>query len=137
MHRRLLDVIKAELDRNNLSDVNPIQAMLLYNIDQQEMSVSDLRLRGCYLGTNVSYNLKKLVDDGFIASNRSRIDRRSVRIKLTERGRAVRAIVHNLFETHAQAMQEIDEVKNGDLAVIIKSLKRLERFWRDQVMYQL
>ena len=86
LHRRLLDVIKDEFDRNGRSDINAIQALLLFNIGNAELTAGELRSRGYYLGSNVSYNLKKLVDLGFINHQRSRIDRRSVRVSLTPKG---------------------------------------------------
>ena len=93
LHRRLLDVIKDEFDRRSRADINSVQALLLYNIGDKELTAGELRTRGYYLGSNVSYNLKKLVEMGFLDHQRSRIDRRSVRIKLTDKGREVRDIV--------------------------------------------
>ena len=93
LHRRLLDVIKDEFDRRGRADINAVQALLLYNIGDKELTAGELRTRGYYLGSNVSYNLKKLVEMGFLDHQRSRVDRRSVRIKLTEKGRDVRVIV--------------------------------------------
>src|SRR5271169_848954 len=66
LHRRLLDVIKDELDRRGRIDINAVQALLLYNIGDDELTAGDLRTRGYYLGSNVSYNLKKLVEMGFL-----------------------------------------------------------------------
>ena len=86
LHRRLLDVIKDEFDRRGRADINSVQALLLYNIGDKELTAGELRTRGYYLGSNVSYNLKKLVEMGFLDHQRSRVDRRSVRIKLTDRG---------------------------------------------------
>src|ERR1051325_3420492 len=84
LHRRLLDVIKDEFDRAGRSDVNSVQALLLFNIGESELTAGELRTRGYYLGSNVSYNLKKLVEMGYIHHQRSRIDRRAVKIKLTD-----------------------------------------------------
>src|SRR3989440_316484 len=89
LHRRLLDVIKDEFDRRGRADINAVQALLLFNIGDKELTAGELRTRGYYLGSNVSYNLKKLVEMGFLDHQRSRVDRRSVRIKLTEKGREV------------------------------------------------
>ena len=86
LHRRLLDVIKDEFDRAGRSDVNSVQALLLSNIGDSELTAGELRTRGYYLGSNVSYNLKKLVEMGFLDHQRSRVDRRSVRVSLTEKG---------------------------------------------------
>ncbi len=96
LHRRLLDVIKDEFDRNGRSDINAIQALLLFNIGNSELTAGELRSRGYYLGSNVSYNLKKLVDLGFINHQRSRIDRRSVRVSLTEKGAEVAEVVDDV-----------------------------------------
>ncbi|TIX75329.1 MAG: MarR family transcriptional regulator, partial [Mesorhizobium sp.] len=100
LHRRLLDVIKDEFDRNGRSDINAIQALLLFNIGNSELTAGELRSRGYYLGSNVSYKLKKLVDLGFINHQRSRIDRRSVRVSLTPKGSAVAEVVAGLYERH-------------------------------------
>ena len=100
LHRRLLDVIKDEFDRRGRSDVNSVQALLLYNIGDSELTAGELRTRGYYLGSNVSYNLKKLVEAGFLHHQRSRMDRRSVRISLTDRGREVHKIVDDLYAKH-------------------------------------
>src|ERR1700756_1251662 len=100
LHRRLLDVIKDEFDRRGRGDINSVQALLLYNIGDKELTAGELRTRGYYLGSHVSYNLKKLVEMGFLDHQRSRIDRRSVRIKLTEKGREVRNLVEALYQKH-------------------------------------
>src|SRR3981189_2829610 len=100
LHRRLLDVIKDEFDRAGRSDVNSVQALLLFNIGEAELTAGELRTRGYYLGSNVSYNLKKLVEMGYILHQRSRMDRRSVRVSLTEKGTEVARIVNQLYERH-------------------------------------
>ena len=100
LHRRLLDVIKDEFDRQGRDDVNAVQALLLFNIGNSELTAGELRSRGFYLGSNVSYNVKKLVDLGFINHQRSRIDRRSVRISLTETGQDIAETVAKLYERH-------------------------------------
>ena len=107
LHRRLLDVIKDEFDRNGRSDINAIQALLLFNIGNSELTAGELRSRGYYLGSNVSYNLKKLVDLGFINHQRSRIDRRSVRVSLTPKGQAVAEVVGGLYERHIGSIEPI------------------------------
>src|SRR5271154_7631154 len=100
LHRRLLDVIKDEFDRHGRSDVNSVQALLLYNIADKELTAGELRTRGYYLGSNVSYNVKKLVETGYLHHSRSRIDRRAVRISLTDKGRDIHAIVSGVYDKH-------------------------------------
>ncbi len=137
LHRRLLGVIKDEFDRRGRVDVNSIQALLLYNIGDKVLSVGELGARGCYLGSNVSYNLKKLVETGFLDHQRSRIDRRSVRIKLTDKGREVHDIVEALCQKHIRTVEQVGGINPDELATLNKWLHRLERFWTDQILYRL
>src|SRR5437660_9441706 len=106
LHRRLLDVIKDEFDRRSRADVNAVQALLLYNIGDKELTAGELRTRGYYLGSNVSYNVKKLVEMDYLHHARSRVDRRSVRISLTEKGRAVHEVVASLYDKHVLTVEQ-------------------------------
>src|SRR5438270_2182974 len=135
LHRRLLDVIKDEFDRRNRNDVNSVQALLLFNIGDKELTAGELRTRGYYLGSNVSYNVKKLVEMGYLHHARSRVDRRSVRISLTEKGRDVHRIVVSLYEKHAMTVEQFGGVVTDDFQRMNQSLARLERFWTDQIKY--
>src|SRR5271155_4645302 len=137
LHRRLLDVIKDEFDRRGRSDINAVQALLLYNIGDKELTAGELRTRGYYLGSNVSYNVKKLVEIGFLHHSRSRIDRRSVRISLTERGKEVHRIVAGIYEKHARTIEQIGGIPGDDFVRMNASLLRLERYWTDQIKYRL
>ena len=137
LHRRLLDVIKDEFDRRSRNDINSVQALLLYNIGDKELTAGELRTRGYYLGSNVSYNLKKLVEMGFLDHQRSRIDRRSVRIKLTDKGREVREIVDGLYQKHVRTVEQVGGINPDEFSTLNKSLHRLERFWTDQILYRL
>jgi DNA-binding MarR family transcriptional regulator len=137
LHRRLLDVIKDEFDRRGRTDINAVQALLLYNIGDKELTASELRTKGYYLGSNVSYNVKKLVEMGFLHHARSRIDRRSVRISLTERGRAVHEIVAGVYAKHVLTVEQIGGITGDDFSRLNLALGRLERFWTDQIRYRL
>ena len=109
-----MDVIKDEFDRRGRSDINAVQALLLYNIGDKELTAGELRTRGYYLGSNVSYNVKKLVEIGFLHHSRSRIDRRSVRISLTEKGKEVHRIVAGIYEKHARTIEQIGGIPGDD-----------------------
>ncbi len=137
LHRRLLDVIKDEFDRMGRSDINSVQALLLFNIGEAELTAGELRTRGYYLGSNVSYNLKKLVDAGFIRHQRSRMDRRSVRVSLTESGLEVARVVNDLYERHIHSIEKVGGISCSDFRQMNKALQRLERFWTDQIRYRL
>ena len=137
LHRRLLDVIKDEFDRRGRADINSVQALLLYNIGDKELTAGELRTRGYYLGSNVSYNLKKLVELGFLDHQRSRVDRRSVRIRLTAQGQEIRRIVDALYQKHVKTVEQVGGISTEEFATLNKSLHRLERFWTDQILYRL
>lgn len=137
LHRRLLDVIKDEFDRRGRSDINSVQALLLYNIGDAELTAGELRTRGYYLGSNVSYNLKKMVEMGYLHHQRSRMDRRSVRISLTDKGREVHDIVDQLYAKHVRTIEQVGGVNAEDFKTLNVALVRLERFWTDQIRFRL
>jgi len=137
LHRRLLDVIKDEFDRRGRADINAVQALLLYNIGDKELTAGELRTRGYYLGSNVSYKLKKLVELGFLDHQRSRVDRRAVRIRLTPQGQEVRRIVDSLYQKHVKTVEQVGGISGEEFSTLNKSLHRLERFWTDQILYRL
>ena len=135
LHRLLLDVLKDEFERLGIIDVNPVQAMLLFNIGENEVTAGELKSRGYYQGSNVSYNLKKLVDLGYMHHQRCEIDRRSVRVRLTQRGRELRKVVSTLFEKHADLMPGRSDIGPEALIAVNAHLRQVERFWTDQIRY--
>ncbi|MFQ5562471.1 MAG: transcriptional regulator LdtR [Parvularculaceae bacterium] len=137
LHRQLLDVIKDELERIGQTDINSVQALLLYNIGDAELTPGELRSRGHYLGSNVSYNLKQLVEKGYIRDQRSNTDRRSKRVSLTESGLEVRNCLSALFERQLGSIEQVGGVKQDLLDYTNKTLQRLERFWADQIRFRL
>lgn len=137
LHRRLLDVIKDEFDRQGRDDINAVQALLLFNIGSSELTAGELRSRGYYMGSNVSYNVKKLVDLGFINHARSRIDRRSVRISLTDKGQDVAETVAKLYQRHVGSIHKVGGIGSDEFGQMNKLLQRLDRFWNDQILYRL
>jgi DNA-binding MarR family transcriptional regulator len=135
LHRLLLDVIKDEFERLAILEINSVQALLLFNIGENEVTAGELKSRGYYQGSNVSYNLKKLVELGYMHHQRSEIDRRSVRVRLTEKGRKVRGQISDLFARHADGIEKRGLVDASGMDEINMSLKRMERFWTEQIRY--
>ena len=135
LHRLLLDVIKDEFERLGILDINAVQALLLFNIGDHEVTAGELKSRGYYQGSNVSYNLKKLVDSGYMHHERSQIDRRSVRVRLTDKGRAVHVVVSRLFRNHAEGLIERGILDHDGVEDITASLRRVERYWTEQIRY--
>lgn len=128
LHRRFLELVKLELDGLDIRDLNNVQAMMLFNIGDAEMTVGELTLRGCYLGSNVSYNVKKLVESGYLAQQRSAHDRRTIHVKLTDKGRALGDRLSAMHSRHIEMLQQT-AVTPADLEKASITLRRLERFW--------
>jgi DNA-binding MarR family transcriptional regulator len=128
LHRHFLEVVKLELDGLGIHDINNVQGLMLFNIGDAEMTVGELTLRGCYLGSNVSYNVKKMVENGYLVQERSVHDRRSIHVKLTEKGRALRDQLSEMHRRHVEMLSQT-AVTDDDLQNVIVTLRRLERFW--------
>ncbi len=135
LHRLLLDVIKDEAERLGLIEINPVQALLLFNVGEHEVTAGELKSRGYYQGSNVSYNLKKLVELGYMHHQRCDVDRRSVRVRLTEKGRRIRGIISELFSRHSEGMLDRGVLDLDGIDHITSSLRRVERYWADQIRY--
>ena len=137
LHRQLLDVVKDDLDRAGHEDLTPVQALLIYNIGESEWSAGELKSRGFYLGSNVSYNLKKLHELGYVESGKSMHDKRQIRLKLTNAGIVLRSQLGSMFTRHATTLRPVGGVEAPDLVATNKTLTRLERFWADQIRFRL
>jgi DNA-binding MarR family transcriptional regulator len=128
LHRHFLEVVKGNLDGPGIHDINAVQALMLFNMGHAEMSVGDLMLRGCYLGANVSYNVKKLIENGHLSQERSVHDRRRSRVRLTDRGAKLRERLQSMHERHAE-MLEGAALGSERLLAAAATLRRLESFW--------
>ena len=135
LHRLLLDVIKDEFERLCILEINAVQGLLLFNIGDNEVTAGELKSRGYYQGSNVSYNLKKLVELGYMHHQRCEIDRRAVRVRLTAKGREVRDAVQELFGRHADGIRDTGVLSDATLIEIVFTLRRVERYWGDQIRY--
>lgn len=135
LHRLMLDVIKDEFERLGILEINAVQALLLFNIAENEVTAGELKSRGYYQGSNVSYNLKKLVELGYMLHQRSEMDRRSVRVNLSEKGRRVRGMLFDLFGRQAEIMLKKSVIDAEGVEDANRAMKRLERFWIDQIRY--
>jgi DNA-binding MarR family transcriptional regulator len=130
LHRRFLDVVKSELDRLKVEDINNVQTLILYNIGPDQLTVGELTNRGYYLGTNVSYNVKNLVESGYLIQEKAPHDKRSTRVKLSEKGTALVQKMDALIERN---VADLDKRSPG-LAFLTeanKSMHNLERFWTE------
>lgn len=128
MHRHFLDVLKIEIEKQGVQDINNVQALILFNIGGDELTVGELTVRGYYLGSNVSYNVKKMVEAGYLKQERSQHDRRSVRVCLSDKGKVLKDKITAIFDRHTKELKsvELDEEK---LQLINERMRLLERFW--------
>ena len=133
MHRRYLDVVRIGLEANAAGDISPVQFMMLQTIcsSEGEISVRDLVARGYYLGSNASYNLKQLVERGYVERNAAARDRRTARLKMTARGSAICAALR----THdAQIFVPLQQQETeADIAATHRLLRALERRWSEAI----
>lgn len=132
LHRHFLEVVKAELDRQGIQDINNVQSLILYNIGSDELTVGELTARGYYLGSNVSYNVKKMVENGYLVQERSQHDRRSVRLRVSDKGMSLRDKLGDMFERHVEGLADI-EMSPEVLRQVNESLMRMERFWSERM----
>lgn len=132
LHRRFLDVIKSELDRNGIEDINNVQTLILYNIGELTLTVGELTNRGYYLGSNVSYNVKKLVEKGFIIQQKSQYDKRSIKVKLSEKGLELCKKIDNLYQKNIEDLKQ-SGVSEEKLVGVLDSLRSLENLWSDSL----
>jgi DNA-binding MarR family transcriptional regulator len=134
LHRQFLEVIKAELDKRAVEDINAVQSLILFNIANDEVSMGELIIHGYYLGSNVSYNAKKLHQLGYIDFHRSRQDKRSIKVTLTYKGQQFKKIMDGFMDTHLKKLKHIgitsEEIMNAN-----KGLKKLEKLWDDLLNY--
>jgi DNA-binding MarR family transcriptional regulator len=128
LHRHFLELVKLELEGRGIHDINNVQGMMLFNIGDAQMTVGELTLRGCYLGSNVSYNVKKMVENGYLAYQRSPHDRRSIHVQLTDKGRRLRDELSEMHARHSEMLSS-GSLKEEDLEAVAATLRRLERFW--------
>ncbi|MCF8474498.1 MAG: MarR family winged helix-turn-helix transcriptional regulator [Emcibacter sp.] len=135
LHRRMLDIVKDKLDSVGMNDVNSVQALLLYNIGNNEMTAGDLRNRGYYLGSNVSYNLKKLVEQGYINQERAEHDKRALRIWLSDKGKEVCDLVGELFDANLQVIKKKNVFEDENISELRNALRKLENFWTEQLRF--
>ena len=127
LHRLYLEVIKCELDNLRVEDINNVQALVLYNLGGEQISIGELTTRGCYLGSNVSYNLKKMVQNGYIDQVSSKHDKRSYMIKLSSKGMSLCKKIDAALDKHVEILQQNGVTSLDDL---VSTLKKLEEFWK-------
>jgi DNA-binding MarR family transcriptional regulator len=134
LHRRFLDVIKTELDRLGIEDINNVQTLILSNISSEQLTVGELTARGYYLGSNVSYNVKKLVENGYLNQERSPHDKRMTRVRVSGKGLELCTRIDELYQTNASELER-EVVTSDQLGSTNQVLNALERYWSNYITY--
>ncbi len=135
LHRQFLELIKSELDRLGIEDINNVQAFILFNIGSDDLTVGELTNRGYYLGSNVSYNVRKMVENGYLMQERSTHDRRSIRVKLSPKGLELCQVMDRMFDRQVAGLGEV--ATEAELTASAATFRRLERFWIGMLDYGL
>jgi DNA-binding MarR family transcriptional regulator len=129
LHRQFFDLLKAELDRQGIKDITDVQCFILYNIGKSRMTVGEISNRGYYLGSNVTYNLKKMVENAYIIQEQSPHDRRSSHVQLSEKGLKLFDRFDKIFTAHSANLKH-NTIAVEDLTTMRKTMQKLEAFWR-------
>jgi DNA-binding MarR family transcriptional regulator len=125
-----MDLIKADLENMNIHDINNSQAVMLFHLGDTALSVGELTSRGIYLGSNVSYNVKKMVENGYLTQEHSADDRRVSYVRVTEKGRKLR---EELTLVHQLRLEQLapEALSAGEIEATTAVLHLLDRFWND------
>lgn len=125
LYRLFLEVIKNELKRLNIIDINNIQTLILYHIGSNKITVGDLIHRGYYMGSNVSYNLKKLMANGYVTQTPSDFDKRSTFISLTKKGAVLCEKLDKVMESQMK-MLKVEGINDKEIENLTGTLKKFE-----------
>lgn len=135
LHRLQLDLIKDEFERLKIRDINPVQALILFNVSHRELTAGELRKKGFYQGSNVSYNLKKLIEMDYMSQRKSETDGRAVHVRLTEKGRQVESVIAKTFRKHGERMIALDLIDLDALGAMAANLERIEDYLQKQIRF--
>jgi DNA-binding MarR family transcriptional regulator len=131
VHRSYLGLIAAELDQIGSKDINSVQALILLNIGSIKIAINEVRTRGNYLGSNMSYIIKNLLGNGYLLHERSPHDRRVVVIWLSDKGRALCDRLTEVHDRHVGSMLS-EPGCHPDLDRTVWTLRQIEQFWIDR-----
>ena len=128
LHRQFFEMVRKILDAKSVRDLNAAQAIVMFHIGEEDMTVGELTNRGYYLDSNPSYNVRKMVEAVYLVQERSRHYQRSIRLRLTEKGLELRGTLQDMFNRQTMALGP-DSVTQDDLRTANGILSWLEWFW--------
>jgi len=127
LHRQFLEFVQLELDALKVRDINNVRAMIVLNIGRAEMTASELLWSGCYLGSNVSYNLRKLTETAYVTQSRSDHDRRVTMVRNSPKGVALCSLLNERVAARLETLAT-SGLKPEDIATARWSLLGLQQF---------
>jgi len=130
------EIIARMLEARNLTELTAVQAVMLYNLGDREIMAGEMRSRGIYLGSNVSYNLKKLVGLGYLEQRPSPHDKRASHVRLTEKGKAIHDLVGQTYAAHVQKILATCPIDFQDVINLENILQVVDQFWSQELYIQ-
>lgn len=134
LHRRYLDVVRVELESMGINNINPSQALMLVGIGDEDIPVRDLIHRKGYQASTVSYNVKKLSEYGYLEQERAAHDRRSVRLRLSPKGREIVSRLRELEARHMEFTSGRGELLRG-MENATATLRQLDQIWAEYITF--
>ncbi|USO02638.1 MAG: winged helix DNA-binding protein [Alphaproteobacteria bacterium] len=125
VYKLYLDVLKTELSKLGILDINNMQAMIMYHIGDRKLSIGEVIDKGCFIGSNVSYNVKKLTSAGYLKQEPSQFDRRSVYLTLTKQGKEVYTKLHKAIQEQKKVLLKYG-LSDQDFENLKETLTKLE-----------
>lgn len=127
LHRLFLEVIRQELNRLSVRDITSVQCLILYHlgIAGGKINIGEFSKRGYYLGANISYNLAKIVKNGYFQQIPDPDDKRSSYVKLSKKGAKLYETLEELFDNHEKELKE-SGIENLNLIEINHQLNNVE-----------
>ncbi|MDR0630481.1 MAG: MarR family winged helix-turn-helix transcriptional regulator [Holosporales bacterium] len=130
MHRLFLDVIKQELDNLAVADISSVQAFILMNVNDNVITMGEVLSRGYYVGSNASYNIKKMITNSYMRQTPSDYDKRAIYLSLTEKGLNLCERLENSIKEHIDKFK-ISNANKAEIDKGLKFLKKFETYWQD------
>jgi DNA-binding MarR family transcriptional regulator len=97
LNHTFLQSLKRNLVKNKINDINSIQCLILYNIGTKKINVSDIKNQNYYIGSNVTYNLQKMIENNYLIKEKSLLDGRNQEIKLSKKGLSLYMQLNQIF----------------------------------------
>ena len=132
IHRQLMELLRLELRAAGFEDINNMEAIILLNLEDRPITVGDLTLRGYFLPSNVTYNLKKLGENGYVETKKSAHDRRNVMVTLTPKGVEAKRRIMDIFGAHPGS-NDPQFPDNAPVTEAARALDRIADFWTRRI----